>query len=72
MSNVTIATEVSRFLNQYSLSAAVLARESGVSPVILSRMKKGKQKDVLAATADALRDAMKRLAEKHRPPEEEG
>jgi len=72
MSNVTIATEVSRFLDQYSLSAAVLARESGVSPVILSRMKKGKQKDVLAATADALRDAMKRLAENHRPPEEEG
>lgn len=68
MPNVTIATEVKRFLDQHSLSAAVLARESGVSPVILSRMKKGKQKDVLAATADALRAAMKRLSENHRPP----
>ena len=57
-----IATEVVFFLENSGFTALELSKESGVCTPILSLLKTGKRKDVLSRHADALREAMQRLA----------
>lgn len=56
-----IALEVRAFLARTGLPQARLAAEAGVNPVYVSRLVTGGTRDVWSRTADALRDAMKRL-----------
>lgn len=56
-----ICDQIEFFLRESSVSAAQLARASGVHEVFISRLKRGVQKDTNSAKADALREAMKIL-----------
>ena len=53
--------EVSEFLQRHGLPVVRLTMEAGLSPSTLSRVLQGKRKDMVSASADALRDAMQRL-----------
>ena len=64
MKRASIVTEVKVFFDRNDCSAAELSRASGVSPVIISCLRTGARKDVRSATADALRNAMGRIANK--------
>lgn len=57
----TICDQIEFFLRESSVSAAQLARTSGVHEVFISRLKRGVQKDTNSAKADALRAAMRIL-----------
>lgn len=56
-----IASQLDAFLTRYKVPQCVLAREAGVSPVLLNKIVTGKQKDTTSTNADKLRDAMDRL-----------
>lgn len=61
MEKAPIVTEIVEFLEAYDVSGLQLADTAGVSPVIISRLRKGHRHDVLSANADALRAAMSSL-----------
>ncbi len=64
--------EVREFLELHKMSAARLARQAGILPVTLTRVLSGERKDMVSASADALRAAMTRLtATPTTPPEPE-
>lgn len=64
--------EVREFLELRKMSAARLARQAGILPVTLTRVLSGERKDMVSASADALRAAMTRLtATPTTPPEPE-
>lgn len=64
--------EVREFLELHKMSAARLARQAGILPVTLTRVLSGERKDMVSASADALRAAMTRLtAIPTTPPESE-
>lgn len=65
MENKHISTEILDFMERTGTTAAVLARESGVNPVYISRLKTGKRKDIRSKYADMLRSAMQRLISEH-------
>lgn len=62
METKSISTEVINFLASSGVTAALLAREAGISPVIVSRLKTGGRKEVRSSTADRIRAAMRRLS----------
>lgn len=53
--------EVREFLELHKMPAARLARQAGILPVTLTRVLSGERKDMVSASADALRAAMTRL-----------
>lgn len=53
--------EVREFLELHKMPAARLARQAGILPVTLTRVLSGERKDMVSASADALRDAMRSL-----------
>ena len=61
MKKALIVTEVVEFLGKYDVSGIQLAELAGITPVIVSRLRKGHRSDVLSANADALRSAMSTL-----------
>ena len=64
--------EVREFLELHKMPAARLARQAGILPVTLTRVLSGERKDMVSASADALRLAMRRLtATPTTPPEPE-
>lgn len=63
MKKALIVTEVVEFLEKYDVSGIQLAAKAGITPVIVSRLRKGHRADVLSANADALRIAMSTLKE---------
>lgn len=64
--------EVREFLELHKMPAARLARQAGILPVTLTRVLSGERKDMVSASADALRAAMTRLtATPTTPPEPE-
>ena len=61
-----IAKELRDFLAKYdgNVTMTDLARESGVMVVYISRLVSGKQEDILSTSADALRDAMRKISKR--------
>ena len=57
-----IVIEIENFLGQYKVTRAALAKEAGISPVLINRLLKGIRRDTTSRNADALRAAMHRLA----------
>lgn len=53
--------EIKDFLSKTGMPASRLARAAGISPVTITRLMSGERKDMVSASADALRDAMRRL-----------
>ena len=54
MKKALIVTEVVEFLGKYDVSGIQLAELAGITPVIVSRLRKGHRSDVLSANADAI------------------
>lgn len=59
------------FLMEHKISARRLALEAGVTPVTVTRVLSRERKDMVSAKADALRDAMSRIAAPNTPSEPE-
>lgn len=53
--------EIKEFLAKTGMPASTLARAAGIVPVTITRLMSGERKDMVSASADALRDAMRRL-----------
>ena len=57
-----ICKEMRAFLAKHNLPARRLGLEAGVDPVIITRILAGVRKDMTSSNADAIREAMKRMA----------
>lgn len=66
-----IVSELRFFLMEHKISARRLALEAGVTPVTVTRVLSRERKDMVSAKADALRDAMSRIAAPNTPSEPE-
>ena len=66
-----IVIEIEDFLCRYEVTQLSLAREAGVSRVLLNRLVKGSRRDTTSSNADALRAAMRRLSSPNTPTEPE-
>ena len=66
-----IVSELRFFLMEHKISARGLAVGACVTPVRVTRVLSGERKDMVSAKADALRDAMSRIAAPNTPSEPE-
>ena len=57
----TIGEQINQFLAEARLPAIRLSEASGIKNAYISRLRRGKQKDIFSTKADALRSAMYRL-----------
>jgi hypothetical protein len=57
-----ICKEMRAFLAEHNLPARRLGLEAGVDPVIITRILAGVRKDMTSSNADAIREAMRRMA----------
>ena len=67
----SIVIEIENFLGQYRVTQAALAKEAGISPVLINRLLKGIRRDTTSSNADSIREAMQRLAAPNTPTEPE-
>lgn len=65
----SIVIEIENFLGQYKVTQATLAKEAGISPVLINRLLKGIRRDTTSSNADSIREAMQRLAAPNTPTE---
>lgn len=56
-----IKEQIKIFLSASQATQAELSRESGVKEAFFSRLRSGKQNDIMSAKADAIREAMTRM-----------
>ena len=65
----SIVIEIENLLGQYKVTQAALAKEAGISPVLINRLLKGIRRDSTSSNADSIREAMQRLAAPNTPTE---